>query len=177
MGLSQGFPIHSLCPPDVSEPTVEQEKGPLVALTPAGQGDAEFLYTLWDEEARSASFSGGPADLDTHLGWLKRTLSDPSTHLFVATERGIAVGSARLDVDAGRGREAVVSVSVAAAHRRKGIGTAILTALDGEARGLGLTTLLAKIKETNPGSRAAFAAAGYRIETIADGVVEMERTL
>lgn len=156
---------------------MEQKESPLVALTPAEQGDADFLYALWDEDARHASFSGGPADLETHLLWLTRTLGHPSRHLFVATERGIAVGSARLDVDVVLGLEAVVSVNVAASHRRRGLGTAMLRALDGEARVLGIRLLTAKMKAVNLGSRATFAAAGYRIEAIRDGVVEMRRIL
>ena len=139
------------------EPT---QSPPPIVLTPATQGDAEFLYSLWDKTARTASFSGGPRDLDCHVQWLKDTLADPNRHVFVATERGIAVGAARLDVfDVGRW--ATVSLNVAPAHRRRGIGVAILRALEAEARELKIETLRAEMKLDNVSSQGAFTVAGY----------------
>lgn len=143
-------------------------------LRPAVQADAEFLYGLWDAEARRQSFTGGPPTMTSHLAWLKAVLADPQAHLFVAMEGGRPVGSARLDVE---GREATVSVMVADRERRRGLGTAILGGLDAEARPLGIGSLRAEIFETNTGSRTAFANAGYRIADIADGVVTMGKEI
>ena len=153
---------------------MEPKESPLVALTPAVEGDSAFLYSLWDQAAREASFSGGPQTEETHQEWLKAVLADPDRHLFVATERGIVVGSARLDTR-DMNREAVVSVSVAPAHRKRGLGTAILEILDREAHTLYIQHLLARIKEENVGSLATFKAAGYLFESVTHGIVTMTR--
>ena len=145
---------------------------PPLILRPAVQGDAEILYDLWDAEARRQSFTGGPSTFASHVAWLKAVLADPQAHLFVATEGGRPIGSARLDAE---GQEATVSITVAVGDRRQGLGTAILRGLEAEARSLGLTYLRAKILEVNTGSRLAFTHAGYRIEQIQDGVVTMDK--
>lgn len=141
-------------------------------LRPAVQGDAKFLYDLWDAEARANSFTGGPPTFESHVAWLKAVLTDPRVHLFVATERRRAVGSVRLDLEAD-GREATVSVLVAKGERRRGLGAAILRGLETEGRSLGIVHLRAEIFERNTGSRTAFANAGYRIEDLSDSVVTM----
>ena len=156
-----------------ASPTVPQDTLPVV-LTLAVQGDAGFLYDLWDNEARRQSLSGGPPTFEAHLAWLKAVLADPHVFLFVAIERGVRVGSARLDAD---GSTATVSVNVARSARRRGLGAAILRALDTEARAVGVGELVAEILEGNPGSRTAFLNAGYRLAEWKDGVVTMRRTL
>ena len=176
MGGPQGFSHDSLRAHDLPLSAMEQEKSPLVALTPAVQADSEFLYALWDPEARAASFSGGPQNEETHRGWLHAVLADPDRHLFVATEHGMAVGSARLDTH-DMNREAIVSVNVAPTHRKRGLGVAILRALDGEARALRVDLLLARIKDSNWGSRAAFLVAGYVLDSVGDGIVTMARRM
>lgn len=157
---------------DATSPTVP----PLIALSPAVQSDAELLYALWDAEARRQSIFGGPTTLEAHTTWLKGVLGDPDVHLYVATDRGQAVGSGRLDlVDYGKG--AVISVLVAKDARRRGLGTAIIRALEREAAALGLEYIRAEILEDNQGSRMAFMAAGYVIEELKDGVITMLRTV
>jgi len=156
---------------DATPPTV-----PRIALTPAVQSDASFLYELWDEEARRQSILGGPSDVDAHTTWLKGILADPTVHLYVATDRGKAVGSGRLDlVDGGLG--AVISVLVAKDARRRGVGTALIRALEREAAALGVGYIRAEILEQNTGSRLAFSNADYAIEYMSDGVVTMLRTV
>lgn len=162
---------------DATPPTVPPVVAPsAIVLSPATQSDAPLLYALWDEEARRQSFSGGPTTLDTHTAWLKGVLADPDRHLYVATERGLAVGSGRLDlVDYGKG--AVISIVIAKEARGRGLGRRLILALEREAAALGLDFIRAEILEGNAASRRAFAMAGYVIEELKDGAISMLRTV
>ena len=137
-------------------------------LRAASGTDGEMLWR-WrnDPETRSASFDGGVVPLDRHLAWLAATLARGDRRLYVVERDGVAVGTARLDLDGGM---AEVSITVAPEARGQGVGTAALEALAAEAFGpLGLARLVARVKSQNRASRVAFERAGFRV--VADGDV------
>jgi CMP-N-acetylneuraminic acid synthetase/RimJ/RimL family protein N-acetyltransferase len=141
---------------------------PSVHLRPATQSDAALLWK-WrnDPETRRASFDEAEVALDAHERWLAQTLARADRRLYVVTCAGAEVATARLDI---AGADAEVSLTVVPEQRGRGLGTATLEALAEEAfGGLGLRRLVARIKGTNPASRAAFERAGFAL--VEDGAV------
>jgi N-acetylneuraminate synthase len=143
---------------------------PRVELAAATSTDAALLLT-WrnDAETRAQSVSSAPVALAEHTEWLARSLTSDARALWVAREDGIPVGTVRVDRDKGRTWE--VSITVAPEARGRRIGTAMLVALDGCARALGVRTLTARVRPSNVASVAAFKAAGYYafVERVVDG--------
>ena len=139
-----------------------------VRLRTATPDDAgQLLAWRNDPETRRASFSETEVARADHERWLAETLSRGDRHLYVAVADGRDVGTARLDVC---GAEAEVSITVAPEWRGRGLATAMLRALTDEAFDrLALSRLVARVKASNPGSRAVFERVGFR-ET-ADGAV------
>ena len=74
----------------------------------------------------------------------------------------------------GPGNLHVVDIAVAAAHRRRGVGRAMLAAVLVEADRAGLETT-ARILVSNAASRALFAAAGFRLHAEPDQVQVVAR--
>src|SRR3990167_7998132 len=150
---------------------------PQLALSPACLGDGPFLLALRNHpETRRWSFSGEEITQEEHEAWLASSLATQIRRLYVATERGIAIGTGRLDLDPATG-EAEVSVTIHWDHQGRGLGTALIEALAREAAALGVKTLVARIKDGNTGSRIAFGRAAFVVEEWKDGVVTMLRRL
>lgn len=126
---------------------------------------------------------GSPIALKDHLAWLERTLASDKVRLFVADdqERGLAVGTARLDLVKLR-REEWAEVSVTVEPRARGLnyGTQLVEALV-ELGGVwppggGLVAgYVAKIKPDNHASLRAFAACEFIPVTFAEDLVTLER--
>jgi len=151
---------------------------PLIALSPATKDDADFLLTIRNHpETRRWSFETGEILPGEHRAWFLAALVDPARRLFVATQSGILVGSARLNLNPAIPWEAEASLAVHPDCQGRGVGTAMIEALCREAAALGVKALMAHIKEGNTGSRIAFGRAGFYIEQIQDGVVTMLRRL
>ena len=136
-------------------------------LRRATAADSDRLWR-WrnDPETRRASFSDAEVPRADHERWLADTLRRGDRRLYVAVEVDTEVGTARLDLDGG---DAVVNVTVAPEWRGRGVATALLRALADEAfTDPGIVRLIARVKAANAASRAAFARAGFRMETEGD---------
>jgi RimJ/RimL family protein N-acetyltransferase len=137
-------------------------------LRRATAADSDRLWR-WrnDAETRRASFSEAEVPRADHERWLAETLARSDRRLYVAVAGDADVGTARLDV---AGDEAVVNVTVAPEWRGRGVATALLRALVDEAfADATVTRLVARVRASNPASRAAFERAGFRLT--ADGEV------
>lgn len=138
------------------------------AMTAAGlrlrlvePGDAELLWTWANEpEVRRWAFSSDPIPWEVHRAWLAQRLADPRcTFLMAMDERGEAVGQIRADLD---GRDAEISISVAANARGRGLGSALIDAATHYLfQHTNARVLHAYIKPDNAASRAAFERAGF----------------
>lgn len=119
-----------------------------------------------DETTRLNSCEGKPVELDEHLQWLKRTLADTNTTLFIANDdsRGVTVGFARLDYTHEReGLNAICSLSVDATQRGRGYAQQLIQALAEVAKSKAATRLMAVVRPTNYPSLRAFASCGFSI--------------
>jgi RimJ/RimL family protein N-acetyltransferase len=115
--------------------------------------------------------------LPEHRAWLTSTLDRADRVLLVAFAEGTPVGQARLDRTE-HGTE--VSLTVAPERRGQGFATSILRAVDGHARALGITRLIAEIRVENDTSVRAFKTAGWYgfvIPASTPGFFRCERSL
>src|ERR1700730_14295580 len=98
---------------------------PIVTLRSARDDDAERILE-WrnDADAIRFSVSGRRVTGEDHARWFATRRHDPRVHLWIAEVDGTAVGQVRFDEEAdGVG---VVSIAVAPAHRRRGVGSEML---------------------------------------------------
>lgn len=143
-----------------------------------------------DPDAVAASWSAAPVRCEEHMKWLRATIGDSSTALFVAydSERGAFpserlqprrryVGTGRLDL----GKKAV-TVSVTVDRRHRGCGYAVQI-IDGllewlrEDKRWTDRRIVAEIKPANLASLRAFAACGFIVARATDERIELERVL
>ena len=135
----------------------------LLDLRDATADDARLLWE-WanDEKVRRLSFSPSAISWPDHVAWLEQKLADQATHLYVANDGDDAVGQIRFEAS---GTEAEIDVSLAAAHRGKGLGGALISAgvrrffLDSAA-----PRVVARVRPENVASAEAFDLAGFRLE-------------
>lgn len=149
---------------------------PKVVLRAAQASDAALLR-IWRNDAvtRANSRSNEEVSEHEHRAWLDATLATSTRALFVAEAEGTACGQLRLDLEASNSAE--VSITVASEHRGKGLASAMLVALEFEARRLGLVRLHADIKEGNAASVKAFKRAGYYGFARRNGLLVCERRI
>jgi pseudaminic acid synthase len=133
---------------------------PTVSLRPATNEDcAQLLAWRNDEDTRRASLDQAAVSPETHAAWLEQTLASATRTLLVAEHEGVAVGQVRLDKLAGASSE--ISLTVAPSARGKHLATPMLIAAETFARTSGVVRLVARIRDENVRSFAAFKAAGY----------------
>lgn len=137
-------------------------------LRPATLDDADALL-VWrnDEETRRQSFTTDEVAYDDHVAWLRRVIADPDRLLFVGVVDGVVVGQVRLDVD---GDAAEISVTVAPDARGNGYARGLIAAAVDVSP---VDIVVARIKNGNAASRAAFTAAGFAHRDTTDGIVTM----
>ncbi len=124
--------------------------------------DAELLWA-WrnDDLVRRNSFSTEPIPWEDHERWLASQLASAAVAIYVVEDIDGPVAQVRYQRR--EPGEAEVHISVAATARGRGYGRAALTETVHEACAvLGVSSVLAFIKEDNAPSLRAFAAAGYQ---------------
>uniref|UniRef100_UPI0028114D28 GNAT family N-acetyltransferase n=1 Tax=Phenylobacterium sp. TaxID=1871053 RepID=UPI0028114D28 len=132
---------------------------PALKLQAATEADAMIAFP-WrnDPSSRSQFHDSTPIDAEAHRAWWTATLSNPDRSLLMAMRDGVPVGVVRLDRT---GASAEVSIYLDPAQAGRGFGRQALTAAVDHARLIGLTSLVASIKESNTRSQRAFAATGF----------------
>ena len=131
-----------------------------VRLRAATAVDCERIW-VWrnDPETRAASLDLEAIPWEIHEPWFNETLRRTDRRLYIVVAEGEDTGAVRLDV---RDDEAQVHIHLAPEARYRGIGTAALRAVVGEAfDGLGLARITGLIRPDNQASLAAFAKAGF----------------
>jgi UDP-2,4-diacetamido-2,4,6-trideoxy-beta-L-altropyranose hydrolase len=136
-----------------------------IQLTYVQSDDAQLLFD-WvnDPQTRAMSFSSHSINWDEHCHWLQDRLRDPSKCvLWLARDaHGVALAQVRYDLHESKTAEAVVSISVAAEHRGRGVGRRLLQL---SARRLfaerGIRRIHAFVRPENEASCRSLTAAGY----------------
>lgn len=134
--------------------------GGSVTLRPVTAQDERLLWE-WRNDAvvRKGSFSTDPIPCEQHRRWFRQKLAAPDCRIWIAERHGRPVGHIRYDRS---GDAAELSYSVAAAHRGRGWGTALLRASVPRAcRELGLSRVFGYARRTNQASIRTFRRAGF----------------
>lgn len=145
-----------------------------LTLRAAREEDCRLMWE-WVNEAdvRKSSFQTEAISWEDHVRWYSAKLHDPDCRIALAfSGDGEPVGQIRFEI---KGAEAVVSVSVSAAHRRRGYGSQLVE------RGLRwllatfprVTLVHAYVKPDNRASLRAFGKAGFSSrgeEIVGEGV-------
>lgn len=127
------------------------------------------LYFDWanDPDTRQQSFNSAPISLETHTAWFTRKLADGNTLMLVFdNEAGKSVGQVRFErkPDADMPDEVIISLSVDASQRGKGLGHQLIARSCEICREQwGEVTIHAYIKPENQASVRAFERAGFRL--------------
>lgn len=146
-----------------------------LGLRPARQGDAARLLR-WrnDPETRAGSFHSAVVQAEEHERWLRATLADPATELWIAEIAAEPIGQVRLGAQSPD--VAVVSISIAPEARGRGHSLTMLNqAL--ERTGLEVTHVRALIRPENERSLRLFTRAGFSPVEITSEQLVLERRL
>lgn len=135
-------------------------------VRPATEADLPGIFAIYDEEVLhgTATFDTEPKSPAGRLEWFRDT-SDGRYPILVAEVDGAIAGWTRLYAWSTRcayARAAENAVYVHAKHRGKGVGRALLAELIRLAPERGVSVLLARIVEGNPGSLALHEALGFQ---------------
>jgi ribosomal protein S18 acetylase RimI-like enzyme len=114
--------------------------------------DAEAVVALW-------SVAAGPSRLVSDVGAVTALLDRDPSALLVAVDEGAVVGTVIVGWDGWRCH--LYRMAVAASHRRRGVGVALVDAALERARGLGARRLDAMVADENELGQAFWAARGF----------------
>lgn len=120
--------------------------------------DAEVILE-WrnDETTRMNSFSKEKIELDSHIKWFKRKLSEESCALFMLMDEDEAVGHIRIDRVNDIGE---ISYMIAPQKRGKGYGKMIINRCEGVIPEE-INVLMGMVNNENEPSRKCFISNGY----------------
>jgi predicted dehydrogenase/RimJ/RimL family protein N-acetyltransferase len=149
---------------------------PIPTLREATAEDCELLLS-WrnDPCTRRWSRSSREVDREEHGRWLRRTLADHRTSLWLAECDGRPVGQVR--VGPREGESAELHIALAPQARGQGLGSAVLVQASARAlAGTDTASLYAHVKAKNKASLRAFLAAGFQAAgTAENGMLRLER--
>ena len=141
-----------------------------IKLRRADSGDSRLLWE-WanDSDVRESAFSSEPIPWDAHQLWFAKKLAAPASAVFVARNgAGTPIGQIRFDWN--EQGETEIDVSVSAAARRGGLGSALIRAgVDEMLTTTSVNVFHALVKKNNLPSLRAFEKAGFRrseLETV-----------
>ncbi|MDZ4826252.1 MAG: GNAT family N-acetyltransferase [Actinomycetota bacterium] len=131
-----------------------------IVLEPASREHCDFVLACRnDDDAVRWSTTGRVIPPTEHRAWYRSALDDPGIRLRVASVDGTHIGTVRADVRGGVGE---VGIAVAAEHRGRGHGRAMLIALVADCAGdPQVVTLDAGVHGSNTTSLRAFEAVGF----------------
>ena len=154
------------------------DRGPPDVALRAARNDDVALVRSWrnDPDAVRFSTSRRPVSELDHGRWFSAALVDPRVRLWVAEERGIPVGQARLNLDGDAG---VLSIAVAPAARGRGVGQQMLRIALAEIERDHLVAIVTAVTHPdNSASMRAFERVGFRRRgRSADGFIVFELRL
>ena len=120
------------------------------------ESDEPAVVALWREV-----FPDAPARNDPRRDIQRKRETQPEGFL-VATIEGLVVGTAMAGFDGHRGW--VYYLAVHPDHRRKGIGSALMSRVESELATAGCTKLNLQVRASNPGAVAFYRDRGYAVE-------------
>ena len=137
----------------------------MIELRHANNKDCRMIWQ-WanDPDVRAVSFAPEPIAYENHVQWFEARLADADCHMYIAEDiaagrHPVPVGQVRFER---RGKEAVISVSLARKFRGRGHGARIIAlAASTYLAATDAQVINAYIKTDNAASLAAFKKAGF----------------
>lgn len=129
----------------------------MIAFRPIGDGEAEKLVALWDTCGLVRPWNDARRDIAFARGKM-------NSEILVGIEAGEIVTSILVGHDGHRGW--FYYLSVASAHRRKGLGRATVEAAEVWLRERGIWSVNLMIRSENAGVRDFYAALGYDMRDV-----------
>lgn len=135
-----------------------------LVLRPARPQDMELLYR-WanDPVTRQNSFHPEQIPYDVHKKWFADCLEDRETIIYICMDADEPVGQLRFHME---GEDALISYSIDAGKRGRGLGTKLLELSEEclRAERSDVSVLRGRVKYGNDASMRAFERNGYRRE-------------
>lgn len=134
-----------------------------MTLREATPEDVDLVYK-WanDPTVRANAFSTEPIPYDNHVAWYWGRLNNPDCHIYIGmSKEDKPVGIIRVEKQREEPEVGMISYSVDAGMRGKGIGTRLLILIQDNLRDAKLATLAGRVKPDNIASRKAFERAGF----------------
>ena len=131
-------------------------------LRPAIESDSRLLFA-WanDKLTRQMSFSSAEIPWTDHQRWFEEKLADATSEIYMAIDdTGESIGVVRFEL--AQAGAATISITVAPAHRGRGIGSQIIDlGCEQLLKGQRSSEVLAYIRPDNRGSLRIFERAGF----------------
>lgn len=121
------------------------------------------LYYEWvnDSMVRSSSYNSEPVPYPAHEQWFKKRLIHADSFLYVVEVAAQPIGQVRLEATVD---SVVVNFSLAAEHRGKGLGLALLSSVLSEHRKKDSRRIIAFVKKSNQASAQLFRYLSFKEE-------------
>lgn len=129
-------------------------------LRAATENDARLLYN-WrcDESVRLSAFCNTHFSFESHLEWLKKTLSDNNAKIYILVSCDTAVGQVRVNRIKNKG---IIDYSIDENYRGKGFGKKIIELLQAVMTETAFVNeLVAEVKKTNIASCHIFESLNF----------------
>jgi UDP-2,4-diacetamido-2,4,6-trideoxy-beta-L-altropyranose hydrolase len=130
--------------------------------SPQFRREALFILSVRnDPETRAMSLTTHVVPWETHWTWYVQSAQNPKRHLYILQQGPDEIGIVRLDENEESATRAEIHIALRPEFRGRGLGRAALTAACEEARRLGYTFLVARVKRINSQSLRLFEKAGF----------------
>lgn len=151
-------------------------------LRPVTKQDAKLLFD-WtnDPVTRQNSFSTKPVLWEEHLNWLNQKVNDANCLFFIMCDGKHDFGTIRIEykdennrIMDEKGKQAIISFSIAPEYRGKGLGVKMLALGEQKAKtwkvsGKQIDILIGEVKEENIASRKCFEKNDYILDKEMNG--------
>lgn len=142
----------------------DQMELPMLQLRDADSGDTEILWEWTNDPAtRAASFNSKPIPWKNHIAWLTKQFdSEDTILLMIESTQGVQFGVVRFNINAESQGESIISISLAAESRGRGLAPIILSmCVDYFFRKYPDQIITAWIKPENKASHQTFIRANF----------------
>lgn len=132
----------------------------------ATAGDAAAIAAIWNAVIRDTLITFNPVEKsEDEVGGLIAARTGAAGGTFVAEEAGVVLGFAtyaQFRAGAGYARTMEHTILLSPTARGRGLGRALMAALEADARAKGVHSLFAGVSSANTEGRAFHAALGFR---------------
>ncbi|MDB9959464.1 GNAT family N-acetyltransferase [Gammaproteobacteria bacterium] len=148
-----------------------------ILIREAGQNDSKDIFE-WrnDLESRSMFINSDLVTFDEHDRWFSEAIRSPFKYIYIGEIGGKKIGITRFDFDK-KEHQTEVSININPNFRGKGYGKKLLIESINKFQVENETTLVARIKKKNIGSRKIFEYVGFVSLNINKNIISFKKPL